>query len=142
MELIFPFYLLVMGIVIILTERDSFQSFFKPLQINDHTFKFRNINCQSPGSSQDAAVFQRSKLYNFHDRIIPNVSTNWKCTTLDYHLCNICILDYNRNKWIPSTLYDNGWPSLPNIAMAVEGLHKIIQIITWRRIFQSISEQW
>jgi hypothetical protein len=38
----------------------------------DHTYRFRNINYQSPGSCHDASVFSRSQIYRDSNRLIPN----------------------------------------------------------------------
>jgi len=35
--------------------------------------RFRNVNCQAPGSCHDAAVFKNSTLYKEAERIIPKV---------------------------------------------------------------------
>ncbi|XP_031327606.1 protein ALP1-like [Photinus pyralis] len=37
----------------------------------DHSYRFRNINCKSPGSSHDAAVFQQSVLFKQQEQLIP-----------------------------------------------------------------------
>ncbi|XP_071576487.1 uncharacterized protein [Temnothorax nylanderi] len=37
----------------------------------DHTQRFRNINCQAPGSAHDAAVFKESNLFRHYKHLIP-----------------------------------------------------------------------
>ncbi|RLU21232.1 hypothetical protein DMN91_005605 [Ooceraea biroi] len=37
----------------------------------DNNLRFRNVNCQAPGSCHDAAVFKNSLLFKEAERIIP-----------------------------------------------------------------------